>query len=598
MAAYETQGFKLDNSGKRVVVDPVCRIEGHLRVEVNLDSNNVIRNAVSTGTMWRGLEVILKGRDPRDAWAFTERICGVCTGTHALTSVRAVEDALNIQIPENANIIRNLMQLNLYIHDHLVHFYHLHALDWVDVVSSLKADPKKTSELAQSISSWPLSSPGYFRDIQNRLKKFVESGQLGPFANAYWGNPAYKLPPEANLMAVAHYLEALDFQKEIVKVHTIFGGKNPHPNWLVGGVPCAINLEGAGAVGAINMERLNLVKSIIDRCTEFVEQVYIPDLLAIGSFYKGWLYGGGLSSKNLLSYGDLPLKANDYSAGNLMLPRGAIINGKLDEIHPVDLRDPEQVQEYVAHSWYKYPDENLGLHPWDGVTEPNFVLGPNTKGTKTNIKELDEGAKYSWIKAPRWRGHAMEVGCLPRMVLGYLQPKQYPEIHGLVEGALKHLDVPVTALFSTLGRTAARGLETAYCVKLQAREFDRLMANLKAGDLNTANIDKWEPKTWPTEAKGVGFTEAPRGALGHWIKIKDTKIDNYQCVVPTTWNGGPRDHKGQIGAFEASLMDTPVAKADEPLEILRTLHSFDPCLACSTHVMSPDGQEMTTVKVR
>ncbi|MBS4018515.1 nickel-dependent hydrogenase large subunit [Azonexus hydrophilus] len=598
MAAYETQGFKLDNSGKRVVVDPVCRIEGHLRVEVNLDSNNVIRNAVSTGTMWRGLEVILKGRDPRDAWAFTERICGVCTGTHALTSVRAVEDALNIQIPENANIIRNLMQLNLYIHDHLVHFYHLHALDWVDVVSSLKADPKKTSELAQSISSWPLSSPGYFRDIQNRLKKFVESGQLGPFANAYWGNPAYKLPPEANLMAVAHYLEALDFQKEIVKVHTIFGGKNPHPNWLVGGVPCAINLEGAGAVGAINMERLNLVKSIIDRCTEFVEQVYIPDLLAIGSFYKGWLYGGGLSSKNLLSYGDLPLKANDYSAGNLMLPRGAIINGKLDEIHPVDLRDPEQVQEYVAHSWYKYPDENLGLHPWDGVTEPNFVLGPNTKGTKTNIKELDEGAKYSWIKAPRWRGHAMEVGCLPRMVLGYLQPKQYPEIHGLVEGALKHLDVPVTALFSTLGRTAARGLETAYCVKLQAREFDRLMANLKAGDLNTANIDKWEPKTWPKEAKGVGFTEAPRGALGHWIKIKDTKIDNYQCVVPTTWNGGPRDHKGQIGAFEASLMDTPVAKADEPLEILRTLHSFDPCLACSTHVMSPDGQEMTTVKVR
>jgi hydrogenase large subunit len=596
--AYETQGFNVDNSGKRVVVDPVCRIEGHMRVEVNLDSNNVIRNAVSTGTMWRGLEVILKGRDPRDAWAFTERICGVCTGTHALTSVRAVEDALSIKIPENANTIRNIMQLNLYVHDHLVHFYHLHALDWVDVVSALKADPKATSTLAQSISSWPLSSPGYFRDIQNRLKKFVDSGQLGPFMNGYWGNPAYKLPPEANLMAVAHYLEALDFQKEIVKVHTIFGGKNPHPNWLVGGVPCAINLEGVGAVGAINMERLNLVKSIIDRCTEFVEQVYVPDLLAIGSFYKGWGYGGGLSSKNMLSYGDIPQIANDYSSGNLLLPRGAIINGKLDEIHPVDLKDPEQVQEFVAHSWYKYPDETKGLHPFDGITEPNFELGKNTKGSKTNIKEIDEGGKYSWIKAPRWRGHAMEVGCLPRMVLGYLQPKQYPEIHGLVEGALKKLDVPVTALFSTLGRTAARGLETAYCVKLQTQQFDKLMANLKAGDLNTANIEKWEPKTWPAEAKGAGFTEAPRGALGHWIKIKDTRIDNYQCVVPTTWNGGPRDHKGQIGAFEAALMNTPVAKADEPLEILRTLHSFDPCLACSTHVMSPDGQEMTTVKVR
>ncbi|MBP5985723.1 MAG: nickel-dependent hydrogenase large subunit [Azonexus sp.] len=596
MAAYETQGFKLDNSGKRVVVDPVCRIEGHLRVEVNLDDKNVIRNAVSTGTMWRGLEVILKGRDPRDAWAFTERICGVCTGTHALTSVRAVEDALKIQIPENANSIRNIMQLNLQVHDHLVHFYHLHALDWVDVVSALKADPKATSALAQSISSWPLSSPGYFRDIQNRLKKFVESGQLGPFMNGYWGNPAYKLPPEANLMAVAHYLEALDFQKEIVKVHTIFGGKNPHPNWLVGGVPCAINLEGTGAVGAINMERLNLVKSIIERCIEFTEQVYIPDLIAIAKFYKGWLYGGGLSGKNVMSYGDIPDKANDYSAGNLLLPRGAIINGDLSKVHEVDLKDPEQIQEYVAHSWYKYPDETKGLHPFDGVTEPSFVLGPNTKGTKTNIKELDEGGKYSWIKAPRWRGHAMEVGPLARYIIGYAQGNK--EFKEPVDALLKELDAPVTALFSTLGRTAARGLECQWAAHKQLYFFEKLMANLKAGDLNTANIEKWEPSTWPKEAMGAGFTEAPRGALGHWIKIKDTKIDNYQCVVPTTWNGGPRDHKGQIGAFEASLMDTPVAKADEPLEILRTLHSFDPCLACSTHVMSPDGQEMTSVKVR
>jgi hydrogenase large subunit len=297
-------GFNLDNSGQRVVVDPVTRIEGHLRIEVNLDKENVIRNAVSTGTMWRGLEVILKGRDPRDAWAFTERICGVCTGTHALTSVRAVEDALAIQIPENANTIRNLMHHTLYVHDHLVHFYHLHALDWVDVVSALKADPKATSELAQSISPWAKSSPGYFRDLQNRLKRFVESGQLGPFKNGYWGHPAYKLPPEANLMATAHYLEALDFQKEIVKIHTIFGGKNPHPNWLVGGVPCSINVNDVGGVGAINMERLNLVSSIIDRSIEFVEQVYIPDLLAIASFYKDWLHGGGLSNQCLMSYGD------------------------------------------------------------------------------------------------------------------------------------------------------------------------------------------------------------------------------------------------------------------------------------------------------
>ncbi len=599
MSAYETQGFKLDNSGRRVVVDPVCRIEGHLRVEVNLDGNNVIRNAVSTGTMWRGLEVILKGRDPRDAWAFTERICGVCTGTHALTSVRAVEDALAIQIPENANTIRNIMQLNLYVHDHLVHFYHLHALDWVDVVSALKADPKKTSDLAQSISSWPLSSPGYFRDVQNRLKKFVESGQLGPFSNGYWGNPAYKLPPEANLMAVTHYLEALDFQKEIVKVHTIFGGKNPHPNWLVGGVPCAINLNDVGAVGAINMERLNLVKSIIDRTKEFVEKVYIPDLLAIGSFYKSWTYGGGLSSKNIMSYGDIPQRANDYTAPNLLLPRGAVINGDLTKIHEIDLRNPDEIQEFVSHSWYKYADESKGLHPWDGVTEPDYhPEGPNFKGTRTKIENLDESGKYSWIKAPRWNGNAMEVGPLSRMVLGYLQPKQFPVIKDTIDGVLKKLDLPVTALFSTLGRTAARGIEAQYCADLQVQQFDKLMANLKAGDDSTANVDKWEPSTWAREAKGVGFTEAPRGSLGHWIKIKDTKIDNYQCVVPTTWNGSPRDPKGQIGAFEAALMNTPMAKADQPLEILRTLHSFDPCLACSTHVMSPEGQELSKVTVR
>jgi hydrogenase large subunit len=589
-------GFSLDNSGRRVVVDPVTRIEGHMRVEVNVDENNVIRNAVSTGTMWRGLEVILKGRDPRDAWAFTERICGVCTGTHALTSVRAVENALNISIPENANTIRNIMQLTLYVHDHLVHFYHLHALDWVDVVSGLKADPKATSELAQSISSWPKSSPGYFRDVQARLRKFVESGQLGPFKNAYWGHEAYKLPPEANLMATAHYLEALDFQKEIVKIHTIFGGKNPHPNWLVGGVPCPINIDGNGGVGAINIERLNLVSSIIDQTIDFVNQVYIPDLVAIAGFYKGWLYGGGLSSTSLMSYGDIPERANDYSDKSLQLPRGVILNGKLDEIHEVDLTAADQVQEFVNHSWYKYADESKGLHPWDGVTEPNYVLGPNAKGTKTRIEAVDEGAKYSWIKSPRWKGHAVEVGPLARYVIGYAQNK--PEFKEPVDQLLKALDVPVTALFSTLGRTAARGLECGWAAEKMRYYQDKLIRTIKSGDESTANTAKWEPSSWPKSAKGVGFTEAPRGALGHWIRIEDTKIANYQAVVPTTWNGSPRDTKGNIGAFEASLLDTPVADPNQPLEILRTLHSFDPCLACSTHVMAPDGQEVTRVTVR
>ena len=596
MGIETPNGFKLDNAGRRIVVDPVTRIEGHMRVEVNVDDQNVIRNAVSTGTMWRGIEVILRGRDPRDAWAFTERICGVCTGTHALTSVRAVENALGITIPENANSIRNIMQLTLQVHDHLVHFYHLHALDWVDVVSALSADPKATSALAQSISDWPLSSPGYFKDLQSRLKKFVDSGQLGPFKNGYWGHPAYKLPPEANLMAVAHYLEALDFQKEIVKIHTVYGGKNPHPNWLVGGVPSPINVDGTGAVGAINMERLNLVSSIIDQSIAFVEQVYLPDLKAIGSFYKDWLYGGGLSSTSVMSYGDIPEHANDYSEASLKMPRGVILDGKLDEIHPIDLANPDEVQEFVTHSWYKYPDETKGLHPWDGVTEPHFELGPNARGTKTNIEAVDEAAKYSFIKSPRWKGRAVEVGPLARYIIGYAQGK--PEFKEPADKLLTDLGLPLTALFSTLGRTAARALECQWAVH-QLRYFqDKLVANIKAGDLATANTDKWTPDTWPKEAKGVGFTEAPRGALGHWIRIKDGKIDNYQAVVPTTWNGSPRDPAGNIGAFEAALLDTPMAEPEKPLEILRTLHSFDPCLACSTHVMSEDGQDMATVTVR
>ncbi|MCE1235511.1 MAG: nickel-dependent hydrogenase large subunit [Hyphomicrobiales bacterium] len=596
MGIQTPNGFNLDNSGKRIVVDPVTRIEGHMRVEVNVDDQNVIRNAVSTGTMWRGIEVILRGRDPRDAWAFTERICGVCTGTHALTSVRAVENALDIKIPENANSIRNIMQLALQVHDHLVHFYHLHALDWVDVVSALSADPKATSQLAQSISSWPLSSPGYFKDLQTRLKKFVESGQLGPFKNGYWGHAAYKLPPEANLMAVAHYLEALDFQKEIVKIHTIYGGKNPHPNWLVGGVPCAINVDGVGAVGAINMERLNLVSSIIDRCIEFTEQVYLPDVMAIGSFYKDWLYGGGLSGKSVMAYGDIPERANDYSPSSLKLPHGVILNGNLKEVMPVDLKDPNQIQEFVTHSWYKYPDETKGLHPWDGVTEPHYELGPKTKGTKTNIEALDEEGKYSWIKSPRWKGNAVEVGPLARYIIGYAQNKA--EFKDPTDKLLKDLGLPISALFSTLGRTAARALECQWAAD-QMRHFqDKLMATIKNGDSSTANTEKWKPESWPRQVKGVGFTEAPRGALGHWVKIENGKIDNYQAVVPTTWNGSPRDPKGGIGAFEAALMDTPLADPNQPLEIIRTLHSFDPCLACSTHVMSEDGQEMTKVTVR
>ena len=589
-------GFQLDDSGRRAVVDPITRIEGHLRIEVNVDQQNVIRNAVSTGTMWRGLEVILRGRDPRDAWAFVQRICGVCTGVHALASVRAVENAIGMPIPENANTIRNIMHLTLYSQDHLVHFYHLHALDWVDVVSALSADPVATSQLAQSISSWPMSSPGYYRDLKNTLTKFVESGQLGPFRNGYWGHPGYKLPPEANLMAVGHYLQALDFQKEIVKIQTIFGGKNPHPNWLVGGVPSPINLDNVGAVGAINMTQLNMVSDIIDRTIDFIDNVYIPDLLAIASFYKDWAsWGGGLSSKYLLSYGDCPRTANDYSADNLMLPRGAIIDGNLNEVHDVDLGKADEIREHIAHSWYKYADGKDSLHPWDGETVPDFDPG-NAKRNGNRFEQFDEAQKYSWVKAPRWNGHAMEVGPLARYVIGYA--KGIPEFKEPVEMVLKTLDVPVTALFSTLGRTAARGLECSWAAHALKGEFQKLVANIKAGDTATANQQAHDPHTWPKSCKGYGFVEAPRGALGHWIDIDNMAIKNYQCIVPTTWNASPRDAAGNIGAYEAALLDTPMVDPEKPLEILRTIHSFDPCLACATHVLDMDGQEVSSVKVR
>ncbi len=604
MSVIQTSnGYTMDDSGRRVVVDPVTRIEGHMRCEVNIDENNVIRNAVSTGTMWRGLEVILKGRDPRDAWAFVERICGVCTGCHALTSVRAVEDALDIKIPYNAHLIREIMAKTLQWHDHVVHFYHLHALDWVNPINALKADPKMTSKLQQMISPrHPKSSPGYFRDVQTRLKKFVESGQLGIFKNGYWDNPAYKLSPEADLMATTHYLEALDIQKEIVKIHAIFGGKNPHPNYLVGGVPCAINLDGDQAAGApINMERLNFVLARIQEAIEFGRNVYVPDVIAIASFYKDWFFGGGLGAHSIMDYGAYPKVPYDKSTDQL--PGGVILNGNWGEIHPIDPRDPDQVQEFVTHSWYSYPDDSKGLHPWDGITEPDYKLGAKTKGGRTNIEQVDESAKYSWIKSPRWRGHAVEVGPLSRYILAYAQGVDY--VKEQVDRSLSSFnqlagtDVELKPFMqSTIGRTLARALEAEYCADMMLEDWNDLMANIKAGDTSTANVEKWNPSTWPKEAKGVGTAAAPRGGLGHWIKIKDGKIENYQCVVPTTWNGSPRDHKGNIGAFEASLLNTPMERPDEPVEILRTLHSFDPCLACSTHIMSEDGQELTRVKVR
>jgi len=585
---------------RRIVIDPVTRIEGHLRIEAEIDGG-VVGEAYSSGTMVRALEIVLRGRDPRDAWAFAQRICGVCTLVHGIASVRAVEDALQILIPPNAQLIRNLMIAAQYVHDHVMHFYHLHALDWVDVVSSLEADPARTSELAQSVSGYAKSSPGYFRDVQARLKVFVESGQRGIFRNGYWGHPAYKLPPEANLMAVAHYLEALAWQRDVAKLHAIFGGKNPHPNFIVGGVPCAISLEsgqrgpgshahfhGGEAGTALNVAGFELVRNVIAQMREFVDQVYLPDVLAIASFYKDWTkLGEGVG--NFMTYGDFPAQGTADRA-SYMIPGAVILDRNLDELHEIDPRADDQIKEFVNHSWYDYQaGKDKGLHPYAGETTLAYT------GPQPPYEQLDVQRPYSWIKSPRWKGKVMEVGPLARLLVLYA--KGHEPTRELAARALRTLDLPLTAMFSTLGRTAARALETKLIADAMPIWYGQLLDNVRAGNLKTFNDARWEPSTWPRSCKGVGLMEAPRGGLAHWIVIEDGRIANYQAVVPSTWNAGPRDPQGQPGPYEAALKGTRLADPEQPIEILRTIHSFDPCIACAVHLMAPDGKELSQVEV-
>jgi Ni,Fe-hydrogenase I large subunit len=565
----------------RLVVDPVTRIEGHLRIEAEVDGG-AVKEAWSSSTMFRGVELILKGRDPRDAWAFTQRICGVCTTVHAIASIRAVENAIGAVPPPNARLLRNLIIASQCIQDHVVHFYHLHALDWVDIVSALKADPARTAALAQSISDWPLSSPTYFAGVQNKVKGFVERGQLGPFAGAYWGHSAYKLPPEANLMAVAHYLEALDWQREVIKIHAILGGKNPHlQGFLVGGAATPVDPDKQAAINAGSIAQM---RSLIARARDFVARVYIPDLLAVASFYKDWA-GHGKGVGNYLVYGEYP--EDDANPPKLFLPAGVIRGGDLSKVEPFD---PEKITEFVKHSWYEYGGgDDTGLHPAQGETKPRYT------GPQPPYEQLETEAKYSWLKAPRYDGLPMEVGPLSRMLVAYGSGHaRVKELVGLVLGKLK---VGPEALFSTLGRVGARGIETLLLAERIEGWLDELAANMASRDLRIADNSKWDPSSWPADCSGAGFHEAPRGALGHWVHIKDGAIQNYQCIVPSTWNAGPRDPSGQRGPYEEALVGTPIANAEQPLEILRTIHSFDPCLACGVHVVDSKKRELARVKV-
>jgi hydrogenase large subunit len=566
-----------------IVIDPVTRIEGHLRIEARVDGGKVTE-AFSSGTMFRGMELILQGKDPREAWLWAQRICGVCTTVHAHTSVYAVEDALEIEIPPNARLIRNLIAGAQHIQDHVIHFYHLHALDWVDVTGALRASPSGTAALAQGISSWPKSSAVYFQGVKDRVKKLVDSGQLSLMASGYWGHPAYALPPEVDLLAVAHYLEALDWQRDVIRIHAVLGGKNPHPQtYLVGGMASAVD---PNSPNVINLERIAFMQERIHTMRQFVEQVYVPDVKAVASFYPEW-WTLGAGHRNYLSYGALQQGGRE-DASKFTFPRGIILDGDLSTVHDVD---QTKITESIARSYYEYAGGNgQTLHPWDGETNPKYT------GPTPPYLQLDLDNKYSWLKSPRYDGKPMEVGPLARMLVAYGAGNA--RVQELVNGALTELKLQPAALFSTLGRVAARALETVYLLDLMDDWLNDLSANMTHGDLRIADTTKWDPSSWPAEAQGWGFHEAPRGALGHWVTIKDGKIENYQAVVPSTWNAGPRDQDGVTGPYEASLVDTPIADPEQPLEILRTVHSFDPCLACAVHVVDATGRERVRVEVR
>ena len=579
-------------SNKHIIVDPVTRIEGHLRIEAVINEENKVVDAFSSSTMFRGIETILKGRDPRDCGLMAMRICGVCTGTHYQRSIEAVEDAFDVTIPKNARLVRNLIQGALYVQDHLVHFYHLHALDFVDVISATKADPKKcvqeSQKWAKAAGVLPYTdSEAQFKAVQDRVIKFAKQGRLGIFGNGYWGNKHYHLTPEQNLIGVAHYLKALDIQRDLGKMQAIFGGKNPHPQSIVvGGVTCVQDIQ--------NPARIALFKQLLKEGTEFIKRAYLPDVYMAGTMYakeatdKEATYkgvggtGGGLLS--YMSYGDFRLDDTGFYHSELLFPSGVVKEGDISKVFELDT---SKITEDVTHSWY---EGTKPLHPYDGETIPKYT-GLEKKEDGYAYLKTDE--KYSWIKSPLYDGKKVEVGPLARMVIGYVKGNE--RIKKYVDNFLTRANLPITVLFSTVGRTAARAIETELMADVMMDWCDELAKNVANGDLSTWSEFDFDEVS--LNSKGQGLAEAPRGSLGHWVKIKDGKVENYQAVVPSTWNAGPRGPNEELGAYEASLIGTKVANPEEPLEIIRTIHSFDPCIACAVHIVDTKGKELANYKI-
>ncbi|CAB0739345.1 nickel-dependent hydrogenase large subunit [Corynebacterium diphtheriae] len=572
---------------ERVVIDPLTRIEGHLRIELERDGKN-ISNAWSETTQFRGIETIVKGRDPRDVWAFVGRICGVCTSTHSVAAVMAVENAIGSQVPKQAELIRDILLGAQEIHDHVVHFYHLHALDWVNVVSAAEADPKKAVEFANKIGSkWKGNTESQFAKVKKTVQGILDSGQLSIFTGGYWDHPDYRLPAEANLMAVSHYLDALEFQRSIIRITTIFGGKNPHPNFLVGGMACNIDPNKSET---FNQVQLDQIKDWTDEIQEFVKECYYPDAVAIMGAYKDY-FKIGASSPNFLAIG---MAGTRYAGGVVGTPRsrsnrdikpGVILDGDYSKVHPLD---HDKIREYISSAWYSYEEgDDAGLQPLVGETTVNYT-GPTPPYTW-----LADDDKYTWSKAPRYDGRPTQVGPVARVLSAYIQG--HAHTRKLVDDALRSVDMQVKDLNSTAGRTLARAIEAITTADQMAVDLlPAFVQGIVGGDYEVFDSSKWEPDTWPKEASdGFGLMEVARGCLGHYVTIEDQKVTRYQAVVPTTWLAGGRDPQGNMGPYEESLAGGghPLLDPKQPLEPLRTIHSFDPCMSCAVHVLDVEGHE-------
>lgn len=515
----------------KVVVDPITRIEGHLKIEVEVE-NGKVTNAWSAGEMFRGFEIILKGRHPLDAQQITQRICGVCPSSHAQAATRNLDAAFGVNPPDNGRIIRNLILGANFIQSHILHFYHLAALDFVDITAVLEYNGNDRK--MQKIRDWAAGEVASKR-----------WNALAPFMPRMEGD--YIKDKDLNIAAVAHYVEALDMRRKAQEALVLFGGKMPHE----------IAIFPGGVSEKPTVDKIAAYLSYIKELCSFIDNVYIPDVVAVaGECPSYWKIGKGCG--NLLAYGVFEM--NNEGTEHFMCP-GVYVDGKAQAF------DQKKINEYVGYAKYS---SATGKHPTQGETTP----------------QADKEKAYTWLKAPRYEDKVLEVGPLARMGVEYLAGKN-KAVKEVMDSTMKALGLKVTDLFSTLGRHAARALEA----KVVADACAKWVMELKPGK---PVHNKYKV---PETGQGMGLTEAPRGALGHWINIKGGKIDNYQCVVPTTWNCSPRDDKGVMGPVEQALIGCPVADVKNPIEPCRVVRSFDPCIACAVHVVDTDKKELAKFRV-